>query len=175
MKITLTKVSYSAALSDETPAFSATVCIDGIPAYATSNQGTGGSDQILPLKGQTYADAFAMQKKVDAYAKTLPPVIELTLRAANGEPLSYPQSAESLVGDALQEWQRQKQGRRILAKLKDRVVMIDGSRLSTSNKAPAGRLPEWIEYFRKKHPDAIILNCLTPEAASEIIFNEVLT
>jgi hypothetical protein len=38
-----------------------------------------------------------------------------------------------------------------------------------------GKLADWIEHFAKKYPDAIILNRLTPEAASEIIYDQFLT
>ena len=72
MKLTLSKVSYCAALSEETNAFSATVCIDGKPAFGVSNQGQGGGDMHHPLPKQSYEQMRAEVARVEAFAKTLP-------------------------------------------------------------------------------------------------------
>lgn len=169
MKITLAKVSYSAALSEETPAFSATVCIDGVPAYGVSNHATGGCDEIWPLKGQTMQQAREAEQRVEAHAKTLPPI------PMGGElGGDMPVTAEIVVSQALDAWLRQKDIRRTLGKLKDRVLMVDGGKLYTSPKTPPGIMPQLIERWRQKYPKAIIVNCLNEEAAAELV-GQVLT
>ena len=175
MKITLTKVTYSAALSEETAAFSATVCIDGVPSFGTSNHGTGGCNDVFPLKGQTFAQARENKENLDAYAANLPRIFYPELPPINGVPFSMRQTAETLVGDALQEIQRQKDAKRILAKLSKKVLKLQGGKLTESNVAPTGKLAEWIAFFAAKYPDAVILNQCTPARAAEIILNEVLT
>ena len=174
MKITLKNVSYSAALSDETAAFSATVCIDGVPSFGVSNHGQGGNNDVYPIKGQTLAQARENEEKLDAYAETLPRIFCPEFAPINGVPFSMKQSADSLINDFLQEWQRQRDGKRILAKLSKKVLMFEKGRLIESNVAPAGKLAEWVEFFVQKYPEAVVLNRLTPEAAAEIIYRQVL-
>ncbi len=66
MKVELRKVKYSAALSEETAAFTADVYVDGKKVGTASNHGTGGSNDIH-WTDRAAGGAFA------AYLKTLPP------------------------------------------------------------------------------------------------------
>lgn len=157
MNITLSKVSYCAALSEETNAFSATVCINGIPAFIASNDGHGGCDRYDPLKGQTYEQMRAKVAEVEAYAKTLP--------KKKYHSMELEESAESLVGDALNAHLREKDAARLFGKTKDRVVLVDGGKVFTcyKNLVPA-QMARAIELVRQKYPAATIINTLTRES-----------
>jgi hypothetical protein len=48
MRIALTKIHYSRTLSDETPAFTAVVTIDGNEVASVKNSGHGGADEFGP-------------------------------------------------------------------------------------------------------------------------------
>jgi hypothetical protein len=65
MKIGLRKVHYSKALSDESPAYSADIWIDGRKRGHVENHGTGGNDNIYPPQ---------LRDELEAYAKTQPPL-----------------------------------------------------------------------------------------------------
>ncbi len=65
MKIELRKAHYSKALSDETPAYSADIYVDGKRRGNVVNHGQGGEDIIYPPK---------LGAELEAYAKTLPDV-----------------------------------------------------------------------------------------------------
>lgn len=59
MKIELRRVSYNAALSQETSAFTAEVWIDGELAFHARNQGTGGADFYRQVGRWTEAEVNA--------------------------------------------------------------------------------------------------------------------
>ena len=65
MQIELRRISYSAALSQETAAFSAEVWIEGELAFHARNQGTGGADFYHQVGRWTVAE-------VDAWLKAHP-------------------------------------------------------------------------------------------------------
>jgi len=76
MKIELRRISYNARLSQETSAYTADVWINGVKRGSVQNSGTGGPDIIHP---------FSLQKEINDYAQTLPPIefhgTELTMNA----------------------------------------------------------------------------------------------
>ena len=59
MQIELRRISYSAALSQETAAFSAEVWIEGELAFHARNQGTGGADFYHQVGRWTVAEVDA--------------------------------------------------------------------------------------------------------------------
>lgn len=65
MKLTLSKLEYSEALSRKTPAFTATLVVDGISRGNVRNDGSGGANRY---------DDPKVEREIDAYAKTLPMV-----------------------------------------------------------------------------------------------------
>ncbi len=70
MKIEVRNLKHSASLSDETYAYTATIYVDGKPAFHASNHGTGGPDMYHPIAPFTYADV----KRVDEYLASTRPV-----------------------------------------------------------------------------------------------------
>ena len=80
MQLTLTKIKQSRAMSQETPAFTATFNIDGVERGQVRNEGRGGCC--------FWTDRNA-ERELDAYAATLPPV--------EFDGFKVPESAETLV------------------------------------------------------------------------------
>lgn len=97
MNITLRNVSYNAKLSEETSAFTATLLIDGEVCGIVSNDGHGGANR--------YSDR-ASAARLDAYGKTLPPMLAYDM--------SLTWDADMLVGDALEGWSAERDLRRLL-------------------------------------------------------------
>ncbi|MDU7519881.1 MAG: hypothetical protein E7K72_00570 [Roseomonas mucosa] len=93
MKIELRKVSYSAALSEETSNFHADIWIDGKKQGYTQNHGTGGGTNVQPN---------TLRVRLDAYGKTLPEVDIGT--PTGGPPRMIVQDAEWIVDDLLTVW-----------------------------------------------------------------------
>jgi hypothetical protein len=93
MQIELRRISYSAALSHETRAFTADIWIDGRKAGNAENHGTGGCTNIHP---------HALQQRLDEYGKTLPQVDIGSM--SGGEPSLIAQDGEWIVGRLLDDW-----------------------------------------------------------------------
>jgi len=81
MKITLKNFKYSEFASHETHCFEASVYIDGKRAGIASGDGNGGCMTIHP---------HALRDKIDAYARTLPPVTY--------DEITVEQDAETILG-----------------------------------------------------------------------------
>jgi len=103
MKIELRNVEYAAFASQETHCFSATIYVDGKKAGTVSNQGRGGPDNIEP---------YALQQRIDAYAKTLP-LIDCTEFGGTG---TMPSSAEIIIGDLLNAYLEERDLKRLCTK-----------------------------------------------------------
>jgi|LakMenEpi03Aug12_release.lakeMendotaPanAssembly.Ray.scaffolds.fasta_scaffold525872_1 hypothetical protein len=65
MKLALTNLEHFDALSQETPAFTADLIVDGTPRGKVRNHGSGGANFYTDPK---------VEREIDAYAKTLPMV-----------------------------------------------------------------------------------------------------
>ena len=93
MKLELRKVSWSKALSEETPAYSAQVWIDGKYFCDVSNHGTGGCDCQYPPKGMTNPDFQPLLAAMNARIKAEFPAETFK---AGGDDFTMEQSLESL-------------------------------------------------------------------------------
>lgn len=113
MKITLKSLKVSATLSEETTAYTAVVCIDGKPAFHASNHGTGGCDLFYPVSGYT-GPTLA---EVNAWIGANMPQLDWT---ADGLGM-VPQDLELVVGELIEQEQRQKRLQRLL---KAKIVFI---------------------------------------------------
>lgn len=80
MKIQLKNLEHNEALSRETPAFTATLVVDGVEKGQVQNDGSGGANR--------YSDR-TIERELDAYAATLP-LVEL-------EGMKFPETAETLI------------------------------------------------------------------------------
>jgi hypothetical protein len=74
--ITLTRFRHHPELSQETNAFSAIICVDGVACIAASNAGHGGSDRYEPLPESTLPHTAFREgmTKIQAHVSTLPPL-----------------------------------------------------------------------------------------------------
>lgn len=107
MQITLKNVKHYPSMSEETECFEAVVYIDGKKAGRVANRGHGGSHEM----------DRAVWERLNEYAKTLPP----ETFEVNGQSFTLPQSADSLIDDALQAILREKEEAR-LRKLFDKDI-----------------------------------------------------
>ena len=92
--ITLSRIDYSPRLSEETLAFAAdiTVVVDGQTLKGTvRNEGHGGDNHISPT---------AVHEAVDAYAKTLPKLVDAYF--PNGLAYSYDLLISEMIGAAVE-------------------------------------------------------------------------
>lgn len=150
MEITVKNVKIAEFASEETLCFEATVYVDGKRAFTAHNDGHGGANYYYPLTGGN-RDAI---KSVEKYAATLPE-IETTLPAIDGSDhcFSYQPDIDHLVNEAVEDFQIQKDVKRLLKK----VAIFDDGKIYTFNIAgeDAPRVRNQIE---KRHPTCIILN-----------------
>ncbi|WP_234729991.1 hypothetical protein [Acidocella facilis] len=87
MEVALKNISHNERMSEETNCFSATIYVGGKKAGEASNHGHGGPTMIHPRE---------LEQKIDAYAKTLPPIVV--------EDMTLEMNAELLIGDLLSEY-----------------------------------------------------------------------
>ena len=104
MNISMKNVSYNDRMSEETSCFSAGICVDGKKAGNASNRGQGGSTMIDPPD---------LGQRINAYAKTLPPVqaYDMTLEM----------NADMLLGRLLEQFLLR---RDMKAALRKRVLFV---------------------------------------------------
>lgn len=93
LNIELRKVSHSKSLSEETPAYSAQVWIDGVHFCDVSNHGQGGSDLQLPPLG---VDPIGFRDRLAALEKRIAAEYPKHSYQAGGETHSFDESFEGL-------------------------------------------------------------------------------
>lgn len=94
MKIELKNIKFAAFATEETHCFNATVYLDGTRSGTVSNEGHGGPNRYEP---------FALEKTIDAYAKTLPP-IDTSDMYDDGKVHTMESSADILIGNLMNSW-----------------------------------------------------------------------
>jgi hypothetical protein len=73
MNLSLTDITIVPQLSEETTCFSATVLVDGKPAFTVKNRGQGGPNEHAPYRSGVAADRQLLAK-AHQWAESLPPV-----------------------------------------------------------------------------------------------------
>ena len=106
MDIALKNIKYAAFASEETYCFQASIYIDGIKEGTVGNDGRGGPNNVSP---------YALEEKINAYAKTLPLVVSDELNDANGEPFTYANDADSIITDLVTNFINQKDLKKLLS------------------------------------------------------------
>ncbi|WP_298399042.1 hypothetical protein [Sphingobium sp.] len=142
MQIELRRISYSAALSQETAAFSAQVWIDGELAFHARNEGMGGADFYHQVGRWTVAE-------VDAWLKANRPVRYLD------ENLACDHDLEIEVSDLLI---RAVEGRRLKRLLRTNLVTIENDQI--------------LQYPLRKRPLAIVSRAVRATNPAAVIVND---
>jgi len=124
MNIELRNVKYAAFASEETPCFSAAVFIDGKRVGEVSNDGHGGCHRYSSRE---------VEKRLDAYAKTLPPI------KVDWRPEGMQQTADRLIGRALDH---ALMVRDLKLLLKDRLVFTRDGKVHQTNRLPPDALAQ---------------------------------
>lgn len=153
--IELRKISYNAALSDETPAYSADLWIAGEKIGTVRNAGHGGPDEFNP---------WAAEKRLDELAKTLP------VREVGGYKIEW--DAELVCHDILNRALTAKDLSRLLKK--EVLLVLDGKVVGYSVRKTKLPLPELLAATRKKHAGQVILNDMPLEEAAKIYYDAAL-
>lgn len=140
MKIELRKVHYSAALSQETAAYTAEIWIDGELAFHARNQGTGGADFYHRVGRWTEAD-------VDAWLKANRPPHAL-------DDFTCDHDLELEVSDLLARWG---EGRRLQRLLRTNLITIENGQIL---QYPLRKRPLAIvaRAVRATNPEAVVVN-----------------
>jgi len=107
MKIELKNIKHSEFASHETNCYEATIYINGKREGLVSNDGQGGSDNVTP---------WQLAQEIDAYAKTLPPVVCEWIDPKTGEPFVLEQTHETIFGELLNEWLHAKDLKKVMAR-----------------------------------------------------------
>lgn len=148
MKIELRKISYNAALSEETSAYAAQIWVDGVHICDVSNHGTGGPDEHHPAKGKTHRDIEKLEAAIKAEGKT---------QTYHGTTLD--EDLELICGDLLQDHLIAKDLQRTL---KRTIAYFDPEKkaIFTFKKIPDHQRAPIIAGILQRKPKAIILNNL---------------
>jgi hypothetical protein len=107
MKIELKNIKYSEFASHETSCYEATIYIDGKKVGTVENGGYGGCDNVHP---------YQVAQQIDAYAKTLPPVVCKWIDPDTGKPAEMEQTHETIFGDILTNWLHAKDLKRAMSR-----------------------------------------------------------
>lgn len=156
--IELKSIRVHVGLSEETPAYTASLYVDGVHVADVSNQGHGGPDRVYPPKGiaQNDADFLSKMQKLEERIATTYPKEEY-------EGLSFSQSLESICHELVGLHTDQ---RNMKSRLSRSVMILDGKILRTFKGKRSVKL---IEAVQKKYPEAIVLNNLAFDKAWKII------
>lgn len=144
MKIELRKISHSKSLSEETPAYTADLYVDGVLFANVSNRGHGGCDMQYPAKGKTHKDVADLCALIKS---TYPPV--KTNMTLEGKPFEYEQSLESVCHGLLDRWELEKIVKRDLTS-KVMFIKDDGKLYQIKAKAGTDQQTKTIQFIRAK-------------------------
>ena len=165
MKIELKNVKHAAFASTDSECFEASIYIDGKRAGTASDDGNGGMIYIQPRE---------LEARLDAYAKTLPPVIcEWT--NDSGVPDSFEQSAGLVIGELLADWLDLRDMKRAM---NGRLLFVSGDgKLLKTGKVSNAKVAAWLANPAAYQPGAVlhgarhVLNNL-PEAQALAVYKE---
>ena len=162
MKIEIKNIKHAANLSEETPAYTATVYVDGVAMVDVRNDGCGGCDSQYPRKGFGYDDL----KRVETWiTENIPSEMvdfgdqELFESKPDLESVCQDAVADKLIAGDLKR------------ALRSKVLFIkkaDGPLFEIRFKGVRKIEDKHIGAVKKKNPEAIILNCLAGTDALEI-------
>ncbi len=163
--ILLKSIDLHVGLSDETPAYTARLFVDGEHFADVSNSGHGGCDMVYPAQPRFSSPASAAcfrsnLEELEAQIKATYPGHDYDF---GGDAKGHME--ESLEGLChMQAWEFVEK-RNFKSQLSRKVVMVeDGKVYSIKGK----KTPERVAAVVKQYPDATILNSLSFDAAFTI-------
>jgi hypothetical protein len=155
MKFELKNIKHSEFMSQETNAYQATLYVDGKRTAIVSNEGQGGPDNIMPIKGgwKEFKPAY---DKITAYCKTLP--------KTKFKDMEWHQDLESICGKILTEHLIRRDMKKAL---RTKVLFTTDKGISYFK---IGKHPKQnvIDHCKKQYPRATILNELSEDDALKI-------
>lgn len=162
MKIELRKIQLLKSLSEETPAYTADLYIDGKLLAHVSNHGHGGCDMIHAPKGGDHNFVNAEYLRVDEFVKKTYPKTTYT---GGGSEHVMDESLECLCHQQVWDADLVKTVKRDLAS-KVMFVKTDGKLYSTKSKG--ADQAKAIDFLKAKADVKTILNTLTIDEAVAI-------
>jgi hypothetical protein len=162
MKIELKNIKHSEFASHETNCYEATIYINGKREGLVSNDGQGGCDHVTP---------WQLANEIDAYAKTLPPVVCEWIDPKTGKPFVMHHTHETIFGELMNEWLLDKD---LKGHLKNKILFTkeDGKVYVTKTQKPAElKLTLSIPNLEQRLNAKVILNNL-PYAQAKQIYKE---
>lgn len=147
MKIELKNIKEHKGLSQETPAYTARVYVDGKPAVDVSNDGHGGCDYQYAIKGAAHT-----VEEINDWCKANLPKIEF------GD--DYPPMDQDLELWCHAELGRQDSIKWVKSQLRRNIIVNTGEKVVAWTKKKKGRDIERLirDQVAKKYPDGTILN-----------------
>lgn len=156
--IELRRISHNKRLSEETPAYTADLYVDGVLFSHVGNHGHGGPDDQRPAKGKTYADIAALEALVEA---TFP---KRTYDFGDGKKGEFAASIESICAQLLDRADLEKMIRRDISR-KVMFIKPDDGKLYGIKVLNPGNKPAVIELVKKRHGVARTVNEMTMDEA----------
>lgn len=169
MKIGIKKLKVCQWMSEETTCFDCIVTLDGVACIEANNEGHGASTGLRDLPNH-----HGSVLRLMAYAKTLPPIVCPEMRDPKDPslPFSYPQSADTLVDELVNDAENLKHMKRALKK---RATFKTGNTLrhyaGVTWEALCSRHAVLFEKVKAQFPDAVWLNPL-PEAEAFALWKQ---
>lgn len=156
--IELRKIKHSKSLSEETPAYTADVYVDGKLFCHVSNHGQGGCDKYYPATGKPNEFHSRLEALNKLIADTYKPVSvdDLYSDGQHHEPL--PQSLELLCHQMLSDQETARELQRLLNRtiaFYDKATKQIRSFKTVKDDATRSKLRD---IAKQKYPQAIILN-----------------
>lgn len=159
--IELRKISHHKRLSEETPAYTAQLWVDGVHFADVSNHGTGGCDDQRPMNGKTDDDLRALNERIKA---TYPKQV---YDFGDGQKGEYETELELLCHLALGRADLEKMIRRDLSKKVMFVNPKDGKLYGVKVLNP-GNKGDVATLIKKRHGVARVVNEMTMDEAVAI-------
>jgi len=158
MNIELKNVKHSEFASHETNCYEATIYIDGKKMGNAENSGQGGTTSIYPN---------TLFQTLQAYAETLPPIVDKYSDNNQSHFYQFNHSADSVIDDLLTQWLY---ARDIKKAMQKRIVFVRGQSMLETIKMDALTLQKWLQ-----NPDLLtklkadkVLNLLSFSEAVDI-------
>lgn len=158
MKVELIAIKHAEFASEDTNCFSAVVVLDGRRSIQVSNSGTGGSNRMYDIVPGSV-------KRLNEYAASLPK--KTTTFGGTTEPHTFQPTAETVIGDLLEEYLLLRHMRNALKRCihfctSDGKIMV----FRKTKWSPAVR--DIVHRSITKYPGAVVLNELTEEEALKL-------